>query len=646
MPFHAQDYLVSLGSDKFAQWLATHTQLGTHPETQDRFLIPLLDRFAGMYVLGVPGSGKSRLLQNLIAQDIRADQAVIVIDPHGDLTPDCLAQLPEDKLAKTYLLDMQDEAYPFGLNVFGTLHESVGVKSSVRQAQAIDRLMHCFDVVWPDVLTQLYLPLYVRAATVTLFANPGSTLVDMYRLITDDDYRHQCLQSVTDATTRQFWQSYDNLPPLERRQQVLPLRSRLESLLMGRSLVRNIVGQRETSINFRQAIENKEIIFIHLPIKTLAQDARLIGTLVVAQIHAAIFSFSDMPEHQRPGFSLYIDEFQNFATSDLAEMFTEGRKFGVRITVAHQYRRQLPTFLQSASLTARNVVCFRITPEDGREMAQLFLSAETTIQPEDIEPHPVEHLLAYGSDHPALQTFIEVYLRRVQQDKRGRTIEITKPGWQPEHIPILFLGGKPPAEKTRVNDPTPQLDYLLYQVMKTGQWLLPIPDEVVWGFANCGRGFYGAFRYAPNKDMLLSDSICFPPYLVVEGANGELRWTRPPESGKEQLYHFLFHLRMVMRYLAEQPIGKPSSLSTTEVARMLTSLPRRAAFVRSGDEAGVIYTDNTPPHVDAATLHQRLALIRDQTRHRYCRSLDEPGDAAPLPTRPIEEPPLPRWEVE
>jgi hypothetical protein len=31
---------------------------------------------------------------------------------------------------------------------------------------------------------------------------------------------------------------------------------------MGRSLVRNIVGQRRTTINFRQAIERREIIFI------------------------------------------------------------------------------------------------------------------------------------------------------------------------------------------------------------------------------------------------------------------------------------------------------------------------------------------------------------------------------------------------
>src|SRR5437764_1459826 len=145
---------------------------------------------------------------------------------------------------------------------------------------------------------------------------------------------------------------------------------------MGRSLIRNIIGQRETSINFRKAIENKEVILIRLPLKTVAQDARLVGTLLIALIHAAIFSFADVAEEQRPGFSLFVDEFQHFATSDFSEMFTEGRKFGVRVTVAHQYRSQLATFLQAATMTARTKVCFQCTPEDAREMAHLYMGGE------------------------------------------------------------------------------------------------------------------------------------------------------------------------------------------------------------------------------------------------------------------------------
>src|SRR5262249_30640004 len=161
-----------------------------------------------------------------------------------------------------------------------------------------------------------------------------------------------------DQSVCDFWQTqYDDLSPALRYQRLEPLVGRLESLFMGRALVRNIVGQRQSSIDFRKCIENHEIIFIRLPLKTLGSDARLIGMMLMALIHAATFSFGDLSEHLRPGFSLYIDEFQSFVTSDIAELFTQGRKFCCRMAVAHQNRRQLDTDLQAATMTAATIAC-------------------------------------------------------------------------------------------------------------------------------------------------------------------------------------------------------------------------------------------------------------------------------------------------
>lgn len=183
-----------------------------------------------------------------------------------------------------------------------------------------------------------------------------------------------------------------------------------------------------------------------------------------------------------------------------------------------------------------------------------------------------------------------------------------------------------------------------------------IPPEVVYGFANCGRGFFAAFRFALNKPLLLSAEVRFPRYLVAYRASGEPYWVRLPESDKEQLLHFLFHLRSTMRYLADNPIGKKSTLSATDVAGMLTQLPKRAAFVRAGEEVGVIYTDDTPPMVDTPTLHKRLKLIQTQTRQKYCRAISEIGkepadttpgeldDTMPRPAVRVEPPPVSRWE--
>jgi hypothetical protein len=647
MQYLSQAYWGNVGDAERARLLATHYPVGFHPNTHDRLFIAAKDLYSGTYIEGVQGMGKTKLLENLIAHDVRLGNAIVVLDPHGDLITHCIAQLPKDKVAKTYLLDMEDTDYPFGVNIFGKGGELETFKNPVAQSQAVDRVMHVFEVLWPDILSQAHFPRFVRAATITLFANPGSTLVDMHAFLVDDKVRKGMLQAVHESTVRQFWQYYDSMSATQQRQQVEPLIGRLESIFMGRSIVRGIVGKRETSINFRAAIENREIIFIRLPLKTLTQDSRLIGTLLIAQIHAAIFSFSDIPEDRRPGFSLYVDEFQHFATPDFAEMFTEGRKFGVRVYLAHQYRGQMPTYLQQSTMTARTKVCFQTTPEDAREMAHVYIHGDVSMKPEDIDPKPIEHLLQYGSDNPQVQTFINSYLRPLQSQKRSGQIEIRNPGTRWDNLPFWMLSVKVPEDKPKVADPTPYLNHFLYEVMKTGDWGGPILPQIVYGFANCGQGFYKEFLYTAfhglNKEALLTDKISYPHPLVVEMGNGGLRWTRPPDSGKEQLYHFLFHLRATMKHLAENPLGKKSTLSASEVASMLTQLPRRAAFVRSGDDVGVIYTEDTLAPCDTNELRKRYYLIRGQTRQKYCRPKEELARDTDVPSKP-DEPPVSRWE--
>jgi hypothetical protein len=648
MPFVSPSYLESVSVEKRLHYQYANARLGTHPETGDICFLPDRDRYTGVYVLGVQGSGKSGLLQNLIAHDVAIGNAVIVIDPHGDLVTDCIAQLDTGRVVQTYLLDMEDEGFPFGINVFSTGR----LDTSIAQAQAVDRLMHIFEVLWADVLSQANLPRYVRAATITLLANPGATLVDMYDFLLSEQTRRRMVKNVTDPTVRQFWQTqYEELSPAEQMRRTQPLIGRLESLFMGRSLVRNVVGQRKTTINFRRAIENREIIFIKLPVKTVAQDARLIGTILMSQIHAAVFSFGDQPAEKRIGVSVYADEFQHWATPDFSEFFSEGRKYGSRVVVAHQYRSQLPGFLQSSTITAGTKVCFQVTPEDGRELSHLFPAPEDEIKLEDIDTNATSQLLAYGSDEPVVRQFIDTYLRPLQGQRRGARVEITNGGfsWRDTAVGMMSGGN---TQLPRVADPTPYLDNLLYEVMRTGNGRLPIPREVPIGFSNCGYGFFPQARSLASGDVPLSFQTGFPKHLVVETANG-LRWTRAPETGVEQFFHFIFHLRSTMLYLAEHRIGKKSSASASAVAQMLTQLPQRAAFVRTGNEVGVIYTDDTPPKVSDREYQHRLQQIREQTRAKYCHPREEieqtfmPADTPTAPA-PVEaevvETPAPRWE--
>ncbi len=123
MGFLSKDQFAHKSEAERAQLLP----LGYHPETKETLYLPELDRFSGTYMLGVQGVGKSGLLENMIMADARGGRAVVVIDPHGDLVDHCIAALPAHRLSKTYVLDLEDEGFPFGANLF------VHVKGKVSQ---------------------------------------------------------------------------------------------------------------------------------------------------------------------------------------------------------------------------------------------------------------------------------------------------------------------------------------------------------------------------------------------------------------------------------------------------------------------------------------------------------------------------------
>lgn len=75
--------------------------------------------------------------------------------------------------------------------------------------------------------------------------------------------------------------------------------------------------------------------------------------------------------------------------------------------------------------------------------------------------------------------------------------------------------------------------------------------------------------------------------------------------------------------LSSDPIGKKTTQSPAEIAQMLVSLPRRAAFIRSGEDVVTIFTEDTPEPVPASVFKQRVDHIVERTHKRYCNPKSE-----------------------
>jgi len=316
--------------------------------------------------------------------------------------------MPEERLNKTYILDITDTDYPFGLNLF------TSPENEIERAITVDRVMHVFAKLWPET-KGVMLEKLLRYITLTFLEHSGHTLADIPRLLGESAYRARIVNQLTNHNVKAYWRNeYDAMTLSERRTETQALTNRLSAFLSV-PYIKNIVSQQTNAIDFQRAIQEQEVLFIRLPYKRMKGFASLIGTLLLAQLHAATFAFGEVDWNQRPGYSLYIDEFQNFATSDFAELYKEGRKFGVRITVAHQDRQDLLPENRSATLTASTIVSFQPTPHDALEIAPVFFDSSLKLRPERFYADVLPRLRLHA--HQDVQQYFRRFVLPLQKEE-------------------------------------------------------------------------------------------------------------------------------------------------------------------------------------------------------------------------------------
>jgi len=95
--------------------------------------------------------------------------------------------------------------------------------------------------------------------------------------------------------------------------------------------------------------------------------------MFVTKIFQSAVSRQSIEKNERTPFFLYIDEFQNFATETFNEILSEARKYGLSLSVAHQYIKQIPQNISDSLFgNVGTLISFRISSEDAEYMKQHF----------------------------------------------------------------------------------------------------------------------------------------------------------------------------------------------------------------------------------------------------------------------------------
>ncbi len=197
--------------------------------------------------------------------------------------------------------------------------------------------------------------------------------------------------------------------------------------------LRGILGQSHPKFQLTDLFYQRKIVLVPLNRGTVgAESARLLGSLVVGLTWTLALSRANVAPERRHLVSLYIDELQDYLTlpTDLSDALAQARGLGVGITMAHQYRAQLP-LRDSCGIdaNARNKIIFGLNASDAREIATMapglkrwILCSCQDIKSIQILCRVVDRLAGYRarqSPPPALHTAAEIKAR--SQTRYGRS---------------------------------------------------------------------------------------------------------------------------------------------------------------------------------------------------------------------------------
>src|SRR6266581_2682790 len=295
-----------------------------------------------LYIVGQTGTGKSTLQLNLIAQDLAAGEGLALLDPHGDLAEAVLLHIPRDRTNDLVYLNPADSERPIGFNPLSAVSEDL-------KPIVADGVVSAFRHVWPESWGPR-LDYILTNAVRALLDVPGGTLLMLPRLLIDEPFRVQLVDHyVADPVVRSFWQNeYAGYGTGFRSEAISPIQNKIGKALIEPRL-RNMLAQPRSTITLRRLMDEGAIVICNLAKGRLGEGvSHLLGALLTTTIAQAALSRADVPPPERRTFHLYADEFQSFATDSFALILSEARKYGLTLTVAHQYLEQLPDKLRAA----------------------------------------------------------------------------------------------------------------------------------------------------------------------------------------------------------------------------------------------------------------------------------------------------------
>jgi len=351
-------------------------------------------RSTHLYVCGSTGTGKSKMLESLVRQDIKqwhkSKCGALIIDPHGSLYNSLINWIAWNE---TYLkdvpivpIDLRQKDWTIGYNVMRP-------RTTADPSVVISNFVQAMAYVWGVDGTQ-GTPLFARLAKEVLWPvyEKKMTLNEVKYLIdsVNKRIRTELTEGLSKDSVQRGWEFSNILSPKDFNTQFSSTVNRFYSFLDAEKL-RLMFGQSGASLDLGKALDEGQIIIVNASTegaRVSKEDASLFGTLVLSDVWtAAEERGKGTEEGDVKPFYVYIDEFQRFVTPTIAESLDQARGFGLHLTLANQFPRQLlhagangAQVYDSVMANARSKIVFSLEGEENlKPLAQsLFMGVFNT----------------------------------------------------------------------------------------------------------------------------------------------------------------------------------------------------------------------------------------------------------------------------
>lgn len=324
------------------------------------------DRRRHMYVIGKTGTGKSTLLANMAINDLRNNEGLCFIDPHGDAIDILLDYIPSSRINDVVYFNPADGERTVKINLF----EGDNVEHRELIASGIVSIFQkLYSYSWGPRLEH-----FLRNALLTLLQMENARLSDIIELFTDKKFRQNVLSQLHDPVLKSFWLGeFEPLQDRLKNEAVAPILNKVGQFVSS-PLVRNVVNADKSSFSIERIMDEGKILLVNLSQGMLGEDnATLLGAMLITKIQLAAMARVHIPEEKRRDFYLYVDEFQNFATGSFNKILSEARKYRLDLILANQYIAQIPEDVQKAIFgNCGSMISFVMGSEDAQVFSREY----------------------------------------------------------------------------------------------------------------------------------------------------------------------------------------------------------------------------------------------------------------------------------